>query len=127
MPWRPNPTHQPPAPLHERRWGWGGADGVLAGISNAERARNNARLLSTGTGREAYIAHVLRPLLGSVGRHAALFGFLIVNEGYSMVPLAATPLFHSSDETVPLDALRAFVNRVAGTIRAEFAGTCRSN
>ena len=108
---------------HWLRYGFGGADFVLKGlISNRERAENNRRLVGTEEGIAAYIAHVVRPLCRRVGRHPALMGFLVVNEGYAMVPHESTPLSTNSDVTVPLVALQRFINRVAGELRRALPG-----
>ena len=108
---------------HWLRYGFGGADGVLKGlISNRERVENNQRLVGTEEGVGAYIAHVVRPLCRRIGRHPALMGFLVVNEGYSMVPHESTPLSTNTDVTVPLAALQRFVNRVAGELRRAMPG-----
>ena len=102
---------------HFLRYGYGGEGTELHGITNRDRVANCWWLLATSTGTAAYVHTVLNPILNRLGRHPALLGFLIVNEGYSMVRKEDTVLTRTSDATIPLVALQAFINRVAGHIR----------
>ena len=66
---------------HFLRYGYGGEGGVLHEITNRDRVANNHALFATPQGNAAYVRRVLQPLLQRIGKHPALFGFLIVNEG----------------------------------------------
>ena len=105
------------ATSHFLRCGWGGCDAVLQGVQNLERVERNLRMLSTPPGLEAYLSNVLDPLLEAVGRHDALLGFLIINEGYFVVRTEDSLFSYITDRTMSLKALQRFVNRVAGRIR----------
>lgn len=60
------------------------------------------------------------PAARSAGRR--LMGFLIVNEGYSMVRKEDSVLTRTSDVTISLTELQRFINLVAGRIRRRMPG-----
>ena len=70
---------------------------------------------------------VVDPMLRLLEGHPALLGFLIVNEGYSMVAKEDSVLTRTSDVTIPLVALQSFVNRVAGHVRRAMPGALLSS
>lgn len=106
------------------RAGFGGETMTLHDLTNRDRVNNCRALLGTAAGRAAYVSRVLTPLLHAVGRHPALLGFLIINEGYSLVQKedALGILTRSADVTVPLRELQAFVNVVAARIKRVLPG-----
>ena len=73
------------AAAHFFRYGFGGADYTLHDITNRQRVANLHHMLTDGAGMAAYLQRVVEPMLDALGPHPALFGFLLLNEGYSMV------------------------------------------
>jgi hypothetical protein len=73
------------ATAHWLRFGYGSEGNELHGITNRERVNNNRACIGTAVGRQRYVTRVLEPIAHAIGRHRALFGWLILNEGYSMV------------------------------------------
>ena len=67
------------ATAHFLRCGWGGCEHTLMGVRNSDRVRRNHRMMATAAGLQAYLDHVVSPVVAAVGRHAALFGFLVLN------------------------------------------------
>ena len=105
------------ATAHFCRCGWGGCDKVLHGVRNGDRVARNHQMLSTEDGIAGYVEHVLDPILRTIGRHPALFGFLVLNEGYGMVRAEDNLFTYLTDMTLSLVQLQRFVNRIAGHIR----------
>jgi hypothetical protein len=108
---------------HFLRCGWGGCDATLrcgqAGkntcrVRNLDRVDHNLRMMATDDGINAYLERIVSPALDALGAHPALFGFLIVNEGYFMVRQTENLFTYLTDRTLTLQQLRRFVNRVAG-------------
>ena len=86
--------------------GWGGCGAAVRGIDNQARVTANHAMLSTERGIVAYLDHVVDPLIEAVGPHEALFGFLIVNEGYSMVRAEENLFTYLSDKQLTLHELQ---------------------
>ena len=112
---------------HFLRFGYGGPDFELHGIPNRKRVNNLQVMLSSEAGTAAYIQHVLEPLLNAIGPHPALLGFLVANEGYSMVAKDDKNVPTETDATISLFELQRFINRVAGTIRRRLPGALLSS
>ena len=90
------------ATAHFCRCGWGGCENSLRGVRNADRVARNRKMLGTAAGIDAYLRNVLTPLVEAVGRHEALAGFLIMNEGYSLVRSQDNLFTYLTDETLSL-------------------------
>lgn len=103
---------------HFLRYGWGGADNIIAGrIANKDRVDNNLLMFSTEEGTQAYIDNIIKPMAQAIGEHPALLGYLLINEAYGMTDPLDTPKGSWSDEYVRLIDLQRWVNRVAGAVK----------
>ena len=70
---------------HWLRFGYGGPEQELHGISNRQRVANIQRMMTTDAGVAAFLARVVDPIVAELGDHPALFSVLIFNEGYAAV------------------------------------------
>lgn len=113
---------------HFLRFGYGGPDNVLNGISNRERVRNIHSMMTNESGIAAFLERVIDPIAASLGGavHPAVLGFLIVNEGYAMVRKDDKVFFDETDATLTLRELQRWVNRIAGRLHAKLPGTLLS-
>ena len=114
------------ATAHFLRCGWGGCENTLMNVKNSERVARNLVMMATPRGLQAYLDNIIDPIVASVGRHGALFGFLVLNEGYFLVRPQDNLFTFLADEVLSLDDLRRFVNRVAGRIRRRLPGVLLS-
>lgn len=114
------------ATAHFLRCGWGGCENTLMNVKNSDRVARNHIMMATPRGVAAYLENIVDPLMSSIGRHNALFGFLVLNEGYFLVRPQDNLFTFLADEVISLLELRRFVNRVAGRIRRRLPGVLLS-
>ena len=81
-------------PQHFLRYGYGGADNVLHGISNRDRVLRIQRMLTSEGGINAFLDQVIDPIASALGGapHPAVFGFLVFNEGCALLTTASALL-----------------------------------
>ena len=114
------------ATAHFLRCGWGGCGNQLRGVPNSDRTDHDFRMMATEQGITAYLSNVIDPILDTIGHHRALFGFLVLNEGYGLVRQEDNWLTYLADRTMSLTQLQRFVNRVAGHIARRRPGVLLS-
>ena len=107
---------------HFLRFGWGGAAKVVRGSTNQQRVQRNQQLFLNPV-RFAQV--VLVQIAAALGKHPAVVGFLLVNEGYAMVRKEDKPLSDVTDASLPLQSLQAFINTAASALKQILPGTLR--